>query len=50
MGRSAVRHLGTDINYIVLKNLYEELSAKVEFHFNAPVEDLRHIANLIGAK
>ena len=36
-----MRHLGTDINYIVLKNLYEELSAKVEFHFNAPVEEVR---------
>ena len=38
---ASVRHLGTDINYIVLKNLYEELSAKVEFHFNAPVEEVR---------
>ena len=27
---ASVRHLGTDINYIVLKNLYEELSAKVD--------------------
>ncbi len=35
---ASVRHLGTDINYIVLKNLYDELSNKVEFHFNAPVE------------
>ena len=33
-----VRHLGTDINYVVLENLYNELSDKVEFHFNAPVQ------------
>ncbi|MEG0265786.1 MAG: FAD-dependent oxidoreductase, partial [Erysipelotrichaceae bacterium] len=28
-----VRHLGTDINYIVLENLYKELKDKVDFHF-----------------
>ena len=36
-----VRHLGTDINYVVLENLYDELKDRVEFHFNEPVE---HIA------
>lgn len=35
---ASVRHLGTDINYIVLKNIYEELKEKVEFHFQTPVE------------
>ena len=35
---ASVRHLGTDINYIVLKNLYNELKDKVEFHFLTPVE------------
>ncbi len=35
---ASVRHLGTDINYIVLKNLYDELAGKVAFHFNAPVD------------
>ncbi len=38
---ASVRHLGTDINYIVLKNLYEELAEKVEFRFNSPVETVR---------
>ncbi len=38
---ASVRHLGTDINYIVLKNLFDELSNKVEFHFNAPVESVK---------
>lgn len=29
-----VRHLGTDVNYVVLHNLFEELKDKVEFVFN----------------
>ena len=32
-----VRHLGTDINYVVLENLYVELKEKVDFHFNTAV-------------
>lgn len=35
---ASVRHLGTDINYVVLENLYNELKDKVEFHFLTPVE------------
>ncbi len=35
---ASVRHLGTDINYIVLKNLYHELKEKVTFYFLTPVE------------
>ena len=35
-----VRHLGTDINYVVLENLYRELEKKVDFHFNTPVDTL----------
>lgn len=35
---ASVRHLGTDINYIVLENLYNELKDKVEFHFETAVE------------
>lgn len=35
---ASVRHLGTDINYVVLKNLYEELKDKVDFHFLTKVE------------
>lgn len=30
---ASVRHLGTDINYVVLKNLYDELENKVDFYF-----------------
>ena len=32
-----VRHLGTDINYVVLDNIYNELKDKVEFRFNSAV-------------
>lgn len=35
---ASVRHLGTDINYVVLENLYSELKEKVDFHFSSPVE------------
>ncbi|MBQ4066047.1 MAG: FAD-dependent oxidoreductase [Clostridia bacterium] len=40
---ASVRHLGTDINYIVLENLYDHLKDKVEFFFNTPV---RHVNKL----
>ena len=35
---AAVRHLGTDINYIVLENLYNYLKDKVTFYFDTPVK------------
>ena len=35
---ASVRHLGTDVNYIVLENMYNDLKKKVDFHFNTPVE------------
>ena len=38
-----VRHLGTDINYVVLENLYNELCGKVEFHFNTAVTAVERI-------
>ena len=40
---ASVRHLGTDINYIVLENLYKELENKAEFYFDTPVESLEVI-------
>ena len=36
-----VRHLGTDINYIVLQNLYNYLKDKIEFHFEMPVKTIK---------
>lgn len=38
---ASVRHLGTDINYVVLENLYKELSKDVTFRFNEKVERVR---------
>jgi len=35
---ASVRHLGTDINYVVLENLYNDLKDKVTFYFDTPVE------------
>ena len=37
---ASVRHLGTDINYVVLGNLYNELKDKVDFHFLTPVQSV----------
>ena len=37
---ASVRHLGTDINYVVLKNMFEELKDKVEFRFNCHVDSI----------
>ncbi|MBQ1205857.1 MAG: FAD-dependent oxidoreductase, partial [Clostridia bacterium] len=33
---ASVRHLGTDINYIVLENIYAYLKEKVDFFFDTP--------------
>jgi len=40
---ASVRHLGTDINRIVLGNLYDELEPKVDFLFRTPVTDIEPI-------
>ena len=37
---ASVRHLGTDINYVVLENLYAYLKEKVTFYFDTPVESV----------
>ena len=37
---ASVRHLGTDINYVVLENIYAELKDKMEFRFRYPVDRL----------
>ncbi len=38
---ASVRHLGTDINYVVLENLYAELKDKVTFYFDTPVQSVQ---------
>ena len=42
---ASVRHLGTDVNYIVLEKLYAHLQDKVEFHFNSPVTRIEKLEN-----
>ena len=34
---ASVRHLGTDINYVVLENIYNALKDKVDFYFDTSV-------------
>ena len=38
---ASVRHLGTDINYVVLENLYGYLKDKVTFFFDTPVQTVK---------
>ena len=40
---ASVRHLGTDINYVVLENLYAYLQDKVQFFFDTPVQSVQVI-------
>ncbi|MBR4201356.1 MAG: FAD-dependent oxidoreductase [Oscillospiraceae bacterium] len=38
-----VRHLGTDKNYIVLQNLYDEMKEQVDFHFRTEIDTVERI-------
>lgn len=40
---ASVRHLGTNINFIVLENLYAELKDKVDFYFDTPVKTVERL-------
>ncbi|MEE0954377.1 MAG: FAD-dependent oxidoreductase [Eubacterium sp.] len=40
---ASVRHLGTDINYKVLENLYQEMKDHVDFHFLTPVREIQRL-------
>ena len=42
---ASVRHLGTDINYVVLENLYDYLQDKVDFFFETPVEHIKKLGD-----
>ncbi len=43
---ASVRHLGTDINYIVLENLYNELSPTVDFYFRTPADSVEKLGEV----
>ena len=51
---ASVRHLGTDINLVVLGQLYDELKNKVDFRFESPVVSIEKLpdgfAVLVGEK
>ncbi len=40
---ASVRHLGTDINYVVLENLYRRLEKGVELYFDTPVDTVEKV-------
>ncbi len=40
---ASVRHLGTDVNYIVLEKLFNELQEHIDFFFHTPVTTLKII-------
>ncbi len=42
---ASVRHLGTDINLVVLGQLYDELKDKVDFYFESPVSSIEVLDN-----
>ena len=42
---ASVRHLGTDINYIVLENLYNEMKDHMDFFFDTPIEKIEVLDN-----
>ena len=42
---ASVRHLGTDINYVVLEHLYQMLSERVTFYFDEAVTGIKKTGN-----
>lgn len=42
---ASVRHLGTDKNYVVLENIYNELKDKVDIFFRTPVTEVEKTAD-----
>ena len=42
---ASVRHLGTDINYVVLENLYNEMKDHMDFFFDTPIEEIEVLDN-----
>ena len=44
---ASVRHLGTDVNYIVLQNMYAWLKDRADFYFDTPVQHIEKRGFLI---
>ena len=47
---ASVRHLGTDINYIVLENIYAYLRERVDFYFDTPVDGVKIVVGGYGIR
>ena len=51
---ASVRHLGTDINLVVLGRIYDELKEQVDFYFESPVTSIETVEGgydvLVGEK
>lgn len=47
---ASVRHLGTDINYVILENLFEDLKEKVIFKFRAHVDAINKLTECYEVK
>lgn len=51
---ASVRHLGTDINLVVLGRIYDELKEQVDFYFESPVTSIEKVEGgydvLVGEK
>lgn len=47
---ASVRHFGTDVNYVILGNLYRELKEKMDIFFDTPVESIEPIKTSVGDK
>lgn len=43
---ASVRHLGTDVNYIVLENMYNYLKEKIDMYFKTPVINITQNNNI----
>ena len=42
---ASVRHLGTDINYVVLERIYDHLKDSIDFYFDTPVDTVKKLDN-----
>ncbi len=47
---ASVRHLGTDVNYVVLENLYAWMQDRISFFFDTPVETVEAIKGGFAVK
>lgn len=42
---ASVRHLGTDKNFVVMRNIYNKLKDRIDFYFQSPVDHIEKTAD-----